>query len=581
MAEKITLEVLNPKGVLVDPAVEGLHAPRPTDLNGKRIALLSEKPDATIFFNSVEKQLKARYPDCSVVRMPSYTNPLVDDELVDRVDAACDVWMSGVKNATSLLYDGDCEMERRGKPGLSFSVDVMVPQKECVAEINGVPTVRVFSVSALDYAKSKADQDLMDKVVEGLFDDIIAALTAPLTEAEMNPPQFAYDYSPITLTGDSYQDVLQQFQDYCMDNEMGDGFPLIPPTRELVDEMLKGTSYPPDKEIGIVLPRGGIATVEKIAINAVMAGAKPAYLPVIITMLECITDKSFNQYHINCGIPPVYWMSGPIIEELGINNDVNYLGPGNKVNNAITRAVALCQINIGWRILSVYADPGGAGRPDNFTNYLVPENLRYGPWEESYAVSRGYKPEETIISASEFLAHVRGPGETLQYGGFDESMRTMARIFRPSIMHFGESVGGKNLTAKDRRYIVVMHPVFAHQLAEHGYTKKSFVQWLHDQNSVDWDAMDEEGREKFRQEVLAGKWPGALPSDCAPGFKVEPFDDPDNVAVIVSGGCCGGTSVYMTTFSSTARFPHCSPDFVESAFMTKVVHGATMTKYGK
>ena len=581
MAEKITLEVLNPKGVLADPAVQGLHAPRPTDLNGKRVGLLCEKPDATLFFDALERHLKAKYPECTVVRLPSYTNPLVGDELVDQVDAACDIWMQGVKNATSILYDGDAEMERRGKPGLSFSVETMVEQKKCVAEINGVPTVRVFSLPTLDFCKAKADKALMDKLVDEQIDAILAALTAPLTEAEMNPPQFDYDYAPLKFTGDSYQDTLQQFQDYCMDNEMGDGFPLIPPTRELVDEMLKGTSYAPDKQIGIVLPRGGIATVEKIAINAVMAGAKPEYLPVIITMLECITDPSFNQYHINCGIPPVYWMSGPIIEELGINNDVNYLGPGNKANNSITRAVALCQINIGWRILSVYADPGGAGRADNFTNFLVPENLRYGPWEESYAVSRGYKPEETIISASEFLGNVRGPGETLQYGGFEESMQKMARIFRPSIMHFGETVGGKNLTAKDHRYIIVMHPVFAHQLVEHGYDKKSFIQWLHDVNSVDWDAMNEEEREQFRQDVLAGKWAGALPSDCAPGFKVEPFSDPDNVALIVSGNCCGATNVYSTTFASTSRFPHCSPDFVESAFMTKVVHGATMTKYGK
>ena len=103
---------------------------------------------------------------------------------------------------------------------------------------------------------------------------------------------------------------------------MGDGLPLTPPTQEAVDWMLTGTSRSPDEEIGIMAPRNGRATIEKIAINAVMAGAKLEYLPVIIAAIECVTDKGFNLYHLQTSTAspvPIIWINGPIAREIGMN----------------------------------------------------------------------------------------------------------------------------------------------------------------------------------------------------------------------------------------------------------------------
>lgn len=577
--EKVSIEVLNPKGALASPKVEGLHAPRPADLNGKRIALLSERPDAIVFFKAVGALLKARFPDCSLVSFPSYCNPLIGDN-TQEVAANCDVWLQGVKTATNSWFDGDVTMEKLGKPGVSFSVDSLCAQKTAVAEANGIGAIRLISVPSLAYSKAKANPALMEDLAASLIDEIVEALTSPLTEAEINPPQPEYDDSPVTFTGESYDEVLEQYQDYCIQNKLCDGFPVIPPTRKRVDEMLRGTSYAPDKEIGIVMPRGGIATVEKIAINAVMAGAKPEYLPVIIAMLECISDRDFNQFHISAGILPVYWISGPIIEELGMNNDINYLGPGNKVNNTIARAVALCQINIGWRDLSVYGSPGGTGKADNFTNYLIPENLRYGPWEESYAVSRGYKAEESIVSACEFLEMHYGLRET-HTASFDAALRAIAKVFDVNKVDLYGSVGGKVPGTDAPRYIVVLHPTFAHQIAEQGLDRRSFVQKIYDMTAINWDKMSEEARAKFRQEVIDGKWGRLREADCKPGLLLEPFNDLDNVAVLVSGNWCGRTAVYKTSCGSTAWMAERPADFVPRPYMTKVIHGATMTEAGK
>ena len=572
---EITLEVLDPKGFLASPGVEGLKNPRVTDLHGKRIALLSEKPDSVLFFNSMERLLKETYPTVEILRFPSPASPSLPDNTAE-VAAACDVWLQGVKTSTSSRIDYDVILEKRGKPGVTFSVDSLVPQKKCVAEINGIPTIRIVSLPALEYFKAKADQTLMDKVAAAALNDTVLALTNPLTEDEINPAQFDYDYSQKSFTGDSFSQAYEKYQQYCVDNSLSDGLPVVPPTKEKVDEMLSGTSFPPDKEIGIVLPRGGIATVGKIAVNAVMAGAKPEYLPVIIALIDCITDSNFNQNHINTGPLPVFWISGPIIKELGINNDIAYLSPGNRANNTIARAVALCQINIGWRTLSVYADPGGPGAPANFTNYLIPENNENSPWDP-YAVENGYAPEESTVSASEHTRLFRGPGETLYYGSFEESMEQMAGFFTADSSYYGMG----RAQSEHHRYIIVLHPTFAAQLADAGYTKRSFAEWLYDKNAIVWDKLDGPAREQFRREVVEGKWPCITPEDCKPGLIIEPFSDPAHVAVIVSGNAAGTTMVFKTTTGSTAKMGDCAPDFVARPFMNKVIRGATMTGAGR
>ena len=128
--------------------------------------------------------------------------------------------------------------------------------------------------------------------------------------------------------------------------------------------MLTGTSRDPQEVVGVMVPRNGRCTVEKIAVNAVMAGAKPEFLPVIIAAIEALTDKAFNLYHIQNGAlcsRPVIWVNGPIVKEIGMNCRSGYLGPGNRANASIGRSINLCMINLGWRLLEEVGDMLGKG----------------------------------------------------------------------------------------------------------------------------------------------------------------------------------------------------------------------------
>ena len=136
--------------------------------------------------------------------------------------------------------DYDSRLEKLGKPGAAFSVNSLIPQRRSLAEINGMPTIRIISLPDKAYLKAKANQELMDRVASEVFDDTVKALTAPLTKSEKEPVPFYHDYSTKKFAGSSFSEAIEKYQQYCHENFMSDGLPLVPPTREAVNEMLAG-----------------------------------------------------------------------------------------------------------------------------------------------------------------------------------------------------------------------------------------------------------------------------------------------------------------------------------------------------
>ena len=136
--------------------------------------------------------------------------------------------------------------------------------------------------------------------------------------------------------------------EFMFDQGFSDGLPLVAPTPERVLRMLKGTTRDPQDIVAIVPPNLAPATVEKVAINAVMAGCKPEYLPVVIAAVEAVCTDEFNIHGVNAttmGAAPVLVVNGPIRERIGMNMKQAALGNGNRANATIGRAVRLTQIN--------------------------------------------------------------------------------------------------------------------------------------------------------------------------------------------------------------------------------------------
>ncbi|MBV9015403.1 MAG: thioredoxin, partial [Alphaproteobacteria bacterium] len=177
-----------------------------------------------------------------------------------------------------------------------------------------------------------------------------------------------------------------------------DGLPLTPPTEERVLRMLDGTAREPQEVLGLVPPALNPATVEKIAINAVMAGCKPEYLPVVLAAVEAVLDEGFAMHGVlatTMFVGPVVIVNGPIRRRIGMNAKGNALGQGNRANSAIGRALQLVIRNIGeGRPQEV--DRATLGNPGKL-GYCFAEDEEGSCWEP-LSIERGIKPGVSAVT---------------------------------------------------------------------------------------------------------------------------------------------------------------------------------------
>jgi hypothetical protein len=191
--------------------------------------------------------------------------------------------------------------------------------------------------------------------------------------------------------------------------------PVVPPSRSRVDAMLTGTRRERDKVIGEMAPNYGRATVERVAVNAVMAGCRPEYLPVLLAAVEAACHPAFNLHGVSSSThfsAPLMLVNGPIRRRIGLNCSFGLFGPGYRANATIGRALRLVMINVGG------ARPGETsmstfGHPGRYT-YCIGEHEEASPWPP-YHAGRGFAPDQSTVT----LFAGEGP-----HGISDHSSRT-------------------------------------------------------------------------------------------------------------------------------------------------------------
>ena len=255
-----------------------------------------------------------------------------------------------------------------------------------------------------------------------------------------------------------------QFDDefeFMFDQGFSDGLPLVPPTPERVIRMLAGTSRDPQEIVAAVPPNMGEATVEKVAINAVMAGCKPEYLPVVLAAVEAVCTEQYNIHGVmatTMGASPVLVVNGPIRHRLGMNMGLGALGQGNRANATIGRAVRLLIRNIGG------ARPGGTerstlGNPMKFTMCFAEWEER-SPWAPLH-VERGFRAEESVVTV-----YTASSGPMLLV---DQDSRTAAQLAGSFGLALESIFGIKQHYATDTLLVIV--PEHVDTLQRDGYTK--------------------------------------------------------------------------------------------------------------
>ena len=205
----------------------------------------------------------------------------------------------------------------------------------------------------------------------------------------------------------------------CFDRGWTDGLPVVPPTPERILRMLAGTRRDPHATVGRIPPDMAPCTVEKVAINAVMAGCRPEYLPVVLTALEAALDPRFTLHGVTCSTcfsSPVVIVNGPIAKRLGMNSGMNALGQGNRANATIGRALNLVVRNVGGGRPGEI-DRATLGTPGKYT-FCFAEDESDDDWTP-LAVARGFPPGSSAVTVF--------AGDGVQ-GVWDQKARTPAEL---------------------------------------------------------------------------------------------------------------------------------------------------------
>jgi hypothetical protein len=329
-------------------------------------------------------------------------------------------------------------------------------------------------------------------------------------------------------------DDLEAFNEFLCARGWSDGLPAIPPTPERVERMLAYCDRDFDQPVVKIPPRFGAATPIRIAANAVMAGCKPEYFPLVILALEAMAEEPYNLYGTQATTHPCTPMlifNGPIAREVGINAGQNAMGNYFRANAVIGRAVRLALVNIGAAIPGI-GDMATAGSPAKFS-FCVAENEAASPWEPLH-VELGFPREASTVT----VISAEGPHNINDHESITaEGILTMV-------------AGTMTVTGSNNAYYagqpcVAFGPEHAQTVAGDGMSKADVKRWLFERATLPMGRFSQEGIERRFRRKLSEQY-GNAPLD-AP---VRMVAKPDDLLVIVTGGA-GKHSAYIPTFGNT------------------------------
>lgn len=408
IADQASLEVVDPTADKTSSTVTAL-APRLETLNGKILGLLSNsKPNADIALRAAAAKIRETFPDLEIRHYAGSIR--FEAALLRQAIDECDALIGATADCgacTSWLIHDGAQAEKGGVPQVTIVARGFEKDTATSATVFGVPDLQFVVVPRVFTALTP--EQATEQVLP-VAEEIIAKLTTnPSTVAAGDGELLAVGESvaqedrqeSYTFRGAGVAEVYQAFNDFYTDRDFGDGQPLIPPTRERVEELIAAQGRPRDEVILTVPPAHGHGTLEKIAINAAMAGVTPRELPVVITALKAIHDcpppMNLSVLMSTGAFAPVVVVNGPIVKALGINDGRSPLGPGrnNVVGQRIGRAVGLTLRNLGqWIPGRMDLDTIGTVRKNI---QVIGENTDESPWEP-FQVDQGFRPDDSTVT---------------------------------------------------------------------------------------------------------------------------------------------------------------------------------------
>jgi hypothetical protein len=561
-AGSVSFEVLNPEAEMIMASDISIISPRVKDLSDKNIGLVwAGKSGGEFFLDALEVLLKKKYPSATISR---YTRGVGDAE--ERILRETDAFVYAVGDSGQGAWDSmsfTVRLEKLGKPGVAVFGEHLMYNARTASYHYGMPSVRMAPLPSMEYYPNRASAEGMMPCAEAVLEDIIDALTRPIGTSEKEAGLIPGKPAPgtVRITGDSLESAYEKFYRLFMDNDWGDGLPLVPPTPYNVEQMLKATSLAPDTIVGAIKAPDGSSvianvTVEKVAVNAVMAGAKPEYFPVIVAAMEGISDRGFSHHVFSSdgSFNLLIAVSGPIAKKINMHSGTGLLGHGWRANNTIGRAVRLCMNNIG-NLKPGKLDTALTGRASSHTFYVLAENDDLNPWAPYHTV-RGYRAEDSYVTVS----GIGLGGDFTIFGGgtggawtVDEVLKSIIDKIAPNRRMFASYMPGigSGAFARPFNYIFVLSPDTAQELKKMGFTRQGLQDYIINKTSVPYEELSEaeiEGlKRRLSEKTEAFGGTDNIPEDriplywenLKPGGKVPVIVSPENLNIFVSGDVSG------------------------------------------
>lgn len=417
-------------------------------------------------------------------------------------------------------------LEKLGKPAVPVVTSRFVDIARASARKKGMPRARMVFVPHPVYGKTavqhRAYVEGKDPITgKQVIREIVDALTNPLSDEERKTGFLEVKTGP-RLIGPETPDNLQRL---FLASGWTDYLPIILPTEQKVSDMLKGTSHSPDEIIGKMA--GGAFepwefTVEKVAVNAVMAGAKPDYLPVILAIAASGVSSLYSSPD---SLVRAAVVNGPVREEIGMNFEVGAMGPFSQANATIGRVWTLLSKNLGNAGVLGETYIGSQGNSLNYNNIVIAENEGRSPWAP-LSVQKGFKAGESVVSMFTGLGIHAGQGAkragATAKPAFDIQISSILDTFAG---YFGA--------------LIVCDPLMAKGLKEQGYdTKEKLSAWLQQNTQITLEDYKDESYVSLYDLPRAekGDEPYASWFRLPKGSRIPRFANSKDIDIVVTGG---------------------------------------------
>ncbi|HET8533611.1 MAG TPA: hypothetical protein VFO08_20845 [Methylomirabilota bacterium] len=310
------------------------------------------------------------------------------------------------------------------------------------------------------------------------------------------------------------------YAEFCK-REWCDGLPFVPPTPERVRAMLAGTRLAPTVGLGLMPPLWRDAVVEKLAVNAVMAGCEPAYFPVVVAAVQCMLDPAFNLYGVQATthpVAPLVVVSGPYAATIGVHAGSGLLGPGFRANATIGRAIRLILMNVGggW---PGRGDMATQGSPAKYA-YAIAEREDVTPWEPLH-VALGFKAEQSVVT----VFGGEGPHNV------NDHVSTTAPGILNNVADVATSLGSNvGWYLSQSQLLVVLGPEHAATIAADGFSRADVQRFVFEHARLPL------GRMKLGGMWGMHDWPEWMARATDDAVRLPRVPSADDVYVMVGGG---------------------------------------------